>query len=172
MRPFKKIGKEMSNFFSPCLLLADNLFSWIISPHQADNPSRKNAGKCAPRGSPVFFYHFPALIHYPLTLIQPGSGKSVNYRGLFGFDLAFTICKLTSPSFWHVCIERCGFGNLPRTVWQHLYTENQRETGPTENQPPPALYAARDQKLIRILLAPHCTADHGPAGLILCLGGL
>ncbi len=50
-----------------------------------------------------------------LTLIQPGSGKSVNYRGPFCFDLAFMRCKLTSPSIWRICIERCGFGNLPRT---------------------------------------------------------
>jgi hypothetical protein len=33
----------------------------------------------------------------PITLNQPGSVKSVNYRGLFSFGLAFTRCKLTSP---------------------------------------------------------------------------
>ncbi len=54
-----------------------------------------------------------------LTLNQPGSEMSVNYQGPFGFDLAFTRCKLTSPGILRVCIERCGFGNLPRTVRQH-----------------------------------------------------
>jgi hypothetical protein len=34
-----------------------------------------------------------------ISLNQPGSGKDVEYRGLFCFDLAFTRCKLTSPVF-------------------------------------------------------------------------
>jgi hypothetical protein len=38
-----------------------------------------------------------------LTLNQPGSGKFVNYRGPFSFDLAFTRCKLTSPGIWQMC---------------------------------------------------------------------
>jgi hypothetical protein len=55
-------------------------------------------------------------VRVSLTLNQPGSGKSVNYRGPFAFGLAFTRCKLTSSGNWVLCIERCGFGYLPRTV--------------------------------------------------------
>jgi hypothetical protein len=36
------------------------------------------------------------------TLNQPGSGKTVNYRGPFSFGLAFTRCKLTSPGIWRM----------------------------------------------------------------------
>ncbi len=38
-----------------------------------------------------------------LTLNPPGSAKSVNYRGLFSFGLAFTRCKLTSPGRQQMC---------------------------------------------------------------------
>jgi hypothetical protein len=39
----------------------------------------------------------------PLTLILPGSRKSVNYWDSFSFELAFTRCKLTTPSIWQEC---------------------------------------------------------------------
>jgi hypothetical protein len=38
-----------------------------------------------------------------LTLNQPGSAKSVNYRGPFSFGLIFTRCKLTSPGRRQMC---------------------------------------------------------------------
>ncbi len=41
--------------------------------------------------------------HISLTLNQPGSAKSVNYRGPFSFGLAFTRCKLTSPGRRQMC---------------------------------------------------------------------
>ncbi len=79
-----------------------------------------------PKGSiqtlPPFHFVFPPfflLTVSHLTLNQPGSEMSLNYRGPFGFDLAFTRCKLTSPGIWGIFIECCGFGNLPRTVRQH-----------------------------------------------------
>jgi hypothetical protein len=43
------------------------------------------------------------VVSRTLTLLQPGSGKSVNYRGPFSFDLAFMRCKLTSLAIWQVC---------------------------------------------------------------------
>jgi hypothetical protein len=38
-----------------------------------------------------------------LTLNQPGSEKTVNYRGPFSYGLAFMRCKLTSPGIWRMC---------------------------------------------------------------------
>ncbi len=64
-----------------------------------------------------------------LTLIQPGSGKSVNYQGPFSVDLAFT--RWNSPLLvsGRCVIECCCFGNLPKTVRHHYYTYKARETG-------------------------------------------
>jgi hypothetical protein len=38
-----------------------------------------------------------------LTLIEPGSGKSDKYKGLFCFDLTFIQCKFTSPGICQLC---------------------------------------------------------------------
>jgi hypothetical protein len=95
-----------------------------------------------------------------LTLNQPGSGKCVKYWGLSCFDLAFTRCKLTSPSICKVCHRELRFRKSAQNgAAPAIHTVRKRErAGPTENPPPPALYAARDQKLIGMLTgaAPHC----------------
>jgi hypothetical protein len=74
-----------------------------------------------------------------LTLIQPGSGKSVNYWGLFDFDLAFMRGTLTSPSVGSVCNRALRFRESTQNGAATLqyYTEKERETGPTENPSPP-----------------------------------
>jgi hypothetical protein len=51
----------------------------------------------------------------------------------------------------YCAIEAGGFGNMPRLVRRQGPLERARETGPTANPPPPALYEARDQKLIGML---------------------
>ncbi len=50
-----------------------------------------------------------------LILIKLGSGKSVNYWGLFSLDLAFTRRKLTYPCLWQVCI---------RELWLRKSSQN------------------------------------------------
>ncbi len=93
-----------------------------------------------------------------LTLNQPGSGKSVNYRGPISFDLAFTRWKLTSPGIWLMC---------NRALWFQKFTQNSRavllyleraRNGPLGTCLPTALYTARDKKFIGMLpdVAPHC----------------
>ncbi len=51
----------------------------------------------------------------------------------------------------HHAIEVGGFGNMPRSVRRQGPLRKSESTGPTANQPPPALYAARDRKLIGML---------------------
>ncbi len=105
-----------------------------------------------------------------LTLNQPGSAKSVNYWGPFSFGLAFTRCKLTSPGRWPMCNRAQRFREFGQNGTAILlYLDSARPTG---NPPTPALYAARDEKLIGIRLAPHRTEDHGPAGPLQRSGGL
>jgi hypothetical protein len=56
-----------------------------------------------------------------------------------------------------ICPEQCGTSYTVR---------NRERAGPTENLLPPALYEARDWKLIGMLTGAHRTADHRPAGLL------
>jgi hypothetical protein len=100
----------------------------------------------------------PPQGRFNTTLIQPGSGKSVNYWGLFSFELAFTWCKLISPSIRRVCNRALQFWESGRMVWQHYCTEKEQETSPNENPPPSALYMAHEQELIGMLTgaAQHC----------------
>jgi hypothetical protein len=48
-------------------------------------------------------------------------------------------------------LEAGGFGKMPRSVRRQVHLQRGRETGLTANPPPPALYAARDRKLIGML---------------------
>ncbi len=83
-----------------------------------------------------------------LTLIQPGSRTSISR----------VRSRVPLPVFAYCVIERYSFVNLPRTVQRQLYTKKDRKrAGLTENPPPPVLYMAWDQKLIRKLIgaAPH-----------------
>ncbi len=100
-----------------------------------------------------------------LTLNQPGSGKCVKYWGPFCFDLAFTRCKLTSPSICVVCHRALLFQKSAQNgAAPAIHTVRKRaRAGPTENLPPPALYAACDRKLIVMLTgaAPHCRPRPG-----------
>ncbi len=51
----------------------------------------------------------------------------------------------------HRAIEAGGFGNMPRSMRRQGPLRKSERTGPTANPPPPALYAARDRKLIGML---------------------
>jgi hypothetical protein len=91
-----------------------------------------------------------------LTLNQPGSGKTINCQGPFSYGLAFTRCKLTSPSFWRMCNRALQFRKSAKNGGAICCTL--KEQGPTGNPPTPALYTAQDEKLIGMLpgAAPHC----------------
>ncbi len=86
---------------------------------------------------------------------------TVKYWGLLSFDLAFTRSKLTSCGILFAkCVIECyGLGNMPRTEWHQLYRKSKR-AGLTENLPSPALFTARDLKLIGILTG--TALDSGP----------
>ncbi len=91
------------------------------------------------------------------TLIQPGSGKSRNYRGPFSFDLAFMRCKLTSPVIWQMCYRSLRFRKFAQNGAE-IYLERVRNRPDWKPTSPPLLYMARDQKLIGMLpdTTPHC----------------
>ncbi len=97
-----------------------------------------------------------------LTLNQPRSGKSVNYRGPFSFDLAFTRVKVTSPGMWQMCnraLRFREFGQNGAAILLNL------DRGRPDWKPasPPTLYAARDEKLTGMLpgAALHCRPEPG-----------
>ncbi len=92
-----------------------------------------------------------------LTLNQSGSEKSINYRGPFCLTSLSRGVNSPPPVSGRCVLERYGFGNPPRTVRKYYCTWKEQETGPTGN-PPPAIYAARDENLIGMLTeaAPHC----------------
>jgi hypothetical protein len=110
----------------------------------------------------VFSFGIQVLLNIFLTdaylyliLIQPGSEKSVNYRGLFSFDLAFTRCKLTSPGIW---LMRNRALRFQKSAQYGAATLRKSESCLTENPLPRALYAAWNRKLTGILTGagPHC----------------
>jgi hypothetical protein len=74
----------------------------------------------------------------------------------------------------HRAIEACGFGIFPRSVRRGACCplRKSERAGPTENPPPPTLRGPRPETDWNFLLAPHRTADHGPAGLLPPSGGL
>ncbi len=112
---------------------------------------------------------FSTLIWCALTLNQPGSGKSVNYRGPFSFDLAF-MCKLTSPGMWQMCNRALRFWEFAQNgAAILLYLERVR---PDWESPPSTLYTSQDEKLIGMLpsATPHCRPRL--VGLLPRLGGL
>ncbi len=110
-----------------------------------------------------FFYLKNMIYKGILTLIQPGSGKAVNYWGPSSFDLAFTRCKLTLPSIWQmcdraqICPEWCGNTSTLR-----------KSKSPTENPPHPHSTRPGTGNWLECWLAPCCTVDHGLAGLSPC----
>ncbi len=66
-----------------------------------------------------------------LILIKPGSGKSVNYWGLFSLDFAFTTRKLTYPCLWQVCIWELWLRKSSQNDAATLvHLEREREQGP------------------------------------------
>jgi hypothetical protein len=77
--------------------------------------------------------------HLPqLTLIQSGSGKSINYQGPFSLDLAFTRCNHTSPGFWQVCIRALRFHKSAQNIAVALvHLERVREWAQLRTRLPP-----------------------------------
>ncbi len=105
-----------------------------------------------------------------LTLNQLGSGKSVNYRGPFGFGLAFTRCKLTSPGIWGVCIEHCGFResaqNGAATLIGPLW-KSKRPARLRTHHPPHSTRQGLETDRNFIGAAPHCGPRPGGTSLAL-----
>jgi hypothetical protein len=84
-------GTSVSDMLTQCM-------SMLVVIHAAQCPCHARLLHAYPRHAQSF-----------LTLIQPGSGKFVNYWGPFSFDLAFTRCKLTSPGIWQMCYRALRF---------------------------------------------------------------
>ncbi len=66
--------------------------------------------------------------------------------------------NLPLPVFAQCAIERCGFGNLPKTVRRQLYSKKERESGPNWEPATPRTLRGLRRKLIGMLTgaAPHC----------------
>ncbi len=100
----------------------------------------------------------------PLTLIQLGSGKSINYQGPFSFDLAFTRCKLTSPGIWQMCKRALRFQESTQSGCGNITTLRKSERPARLRTTSPALCTARDQKLIGMLTATALHCEPRPGG--------
>ncbi len=110
------------------------------------------------------------LLKYSMNPNSTGVWEVRKLPGPFSLDLAFTRCKITSAGIWQMLRERCSFGNPPRMLQQHWYTQKERDSAHNrEPAPPPALYAAWDQKLIGMLTgaALHCGPGPGRTSLML-----
>jgi hypothetical protein len=81
-----------------------------------------------------------------LTLIKPGSGRTVQYWNLISFDLAFTRFKFTCSGICQVGKR----GYFPKTVRFHQSSEKELESRPdAEAVIPPTLCTVQDRKLMK-----------------------
>jgi hypothetical protein len=100
-----------------------------VSRPLSDLPSTPGGGEAGRRGEGRTGVG-PACLHLPSNPTEGEAGRrgegrpadrtaapSARGGGLLHEGGGYG--KLTSPGIWGVCIERCGFGNLPRTVRQH-----------------------------------------------------
>ncbi len=106
-----------------------------------------------------------------LALIQPGSGKSVNCRGQFSFDLAFTRCKFISPGIWQMCNRALWFWeSAQNSAAILLYLERVRNWPNWEPASPRTLHGPGPEIDWNVLLTPHPHCGLWPRGTSPMLG--
>ncbi len=155
-------------------ILIQNLFVLTYAP--------KTSTKMGPRykQGPILYLFWmptPTTPHKPAYQLSTGIyilylTKSVNYR--VRSVLTSLSRGVNSPLqvFGRCVTQCCNFGNLPRIVRQHYYTEKERETARLRTSLPPHSTQPGSRIWLEYWLVPHRTVDHGLVGLLPRSGGL
>ncbi len=109
------------------------------------------------RNSQVISY----TIKEGLTLIKPGSGRTVKYWDLISFDLAFTRFKFTYSGICQVGNRALQFREFSKnSVIPSVHWERAREQTRLRSCHPTILCMVQDRKLMKPWWVPRPSADH------------